>query len=62
MEEPYIQGSQTMNPKDFRATSAGKGIRTPTGYAAFIPAKLSPTLLDLLNKNGLVCQMNPSGA
>jgi hypothetical protein len=49
-----------MIPKDFRAASAGKVIRTPIGYAAFIPAKLSPTLLDLLNKNGLVCQVNPS--
>ena len=33
-----------MNPKDFRAPSAGKAIRTPTGYTAFIPAKLPPTL------------------
>jgi Fic family protein len=33
-----------MNPKDFRAANAGKVIRTPTGYAAFIPAKLPPTL------------------
>ena len=33
-----------MNPKDFRATSAGKVIRTPTGYTAFIPAKLPPAL------------------
>ena len=33
-----------MNPKEFRATSAGKVIRTPTGYTAFIPAKLPPTL------------------
>ena len=33
-----------MNPKDFRAPSAGKAIRTPTGYMAFIPAKLPPTL------------------
>jgi len=34
-----------MNPKDFRAPSAGKVIRTPTGYAAFIPAKLPPALI-----------------
>ncbi|MGZ9274898.1 MAG: Fic/DOC family N-terminal domain-containing protein [Nitrospira sp.] len=33
-----------MNPKDFRAASAGKVVRTPTGYTAFIPAKLPPTL------------------
>jgi Fic family protein len=33
-----------MNPKYFRAPSAGKAIRTPTGYTAFIPAKLPPTL------------------
>lgn len=33
-----------MNPKDFRTPSAGKVIRTPTGYTAFIPAKLPPTL------------------
>jgi len=33
-----------MNAKDFRAANAGKVIRTPTGYAAFVPAKLPPTL------------------
>ena len=33
-----------MNPKDFRALSAGKVIRAPQGYSAFIPAKLPPTL------------------
>lgn len=33
-----------MDPKDFHAPSAGKVIRTPTGYTAFIPAKLPPTL------------------
>ena len=33
-----------MNPKDFRAASAGKVIRTPTGYTAFVPAKLPPAL------------------
>lgn len=33
-----------MNPKDFRAPSAGKVIQTPKGYSAFIPAKLPPTL------------------
>ena len=33
-----------MNPKDFRAESAGKAIRTPTGYTAFVPAKLPPAL------------------
>ncbi len=32
-----------MNPIDFRAPSAGKVIRTPKGYSAFIPAKLPPT-------------------
>lgn len=33
-----------MNPKDFQATQAGRVITTPTGYAAFVPAKLPPTL------------------
>ena len=33
-----------MNPKDFRAASAGKVIRIPTGYTAFVPAKLPPAL------------------
>lgn len=33
-----------MNPQDFQATQAGKVITTPTGYAAFVPAKLPPTL------------------
>ena len=33
-----------MNVKDFHATNAGKVIRTPTGYAALVPAKLPPTL------------------
>ena len=33
-----------MNPKDFRALSAGKVILMPTGYAAFIPATLPPAL------------------
>jgi len=33
-----------MNPKDFRAPSAGKVIRTPTGYTAYVPAKLPPAL------------------
>ena len=33
-----------MNPKDFRALSAGKVIRAPQGYSAFIPAKLPPAL------------------
>lgn len=33
-----------MNPKDFRAASAGKVIRTSTGYTAFVPAKLPPAL------------------
>ena len=33
-----------MNPKEFRFPNAGKVIRTPTGYTAFIPAKLPPTL------------------
>jgi cell filamentation protein, protein adenylyltransferase len=33
-----------MNPKDFRAPGAGTVIRTTTGYSAFIPAKLPPTL------------------
>lgn len=33
-----------MNPQDFQATQAGRVITTPTGYAAFVPAKLPPTL------------------
>lgn len=33
-----------MNPKDFRAASAGKVIRTSKGYSAFIPAKLPPVI------------------
>ena len=33
-----------MNQKDFRAPSAGQVIRTPTGYVAFVPAKLPPAL------------------
>jgi Fic family protein len=33
-----------MNPKDFRTPSAGRIIRTVTGYSAFIPAKLPPPL------------------
>lgn len=33
-----------MNPKDFRAAKAGKVIKLPLGYAAFVPAKLPPTL------------------
>jgi Fic family protein len=33
-----------VNTKDFRSPSAGKVIRTPTGYTAFIPAKLPPRL------------------
>ncbi|MDH5427845.1 MAG: Fic family protein [Nitrospirota bacterium] len=33
-----------MNPKDYRSLKAGKALRTPTGYTAFIPAKLPPTL------------------
>src|SRR5436189_2289584 len=34
-----------MNPKDFRSSSTGKVIRTPQGYAAFIPAPLPPKLV-----------------
>ncbi len=33
-----------MNPKEFHTATAGKVIRTPTGYTAFVPAKLPPTL------------------
>lgn len=33
-----------MNVKDFQSTTAGKVITTPTGYAAFVPAKLPPAL------------------
>jgi len=33
-----------MDPKDFRAGNAGKVIRTATGHAPFIPAKLPPKL------------------
>lgn len=33
-----------MNPQDFQAPQAGRVITTPTGYAAFVPAKLPPTL------------------
>src|SRR5437588_7057724 len=34
-----------MNPKDFRSSSTGKVIKTPQGYAAFIPAPLPPLLV-----------------
>lgn len=33
-----------MNPEDFRAPSAGRVIRAPAGYFAFIPAPLPPEL------------------
>ena len=33
-----------MDPKDFREPSAGKAIRTPSGYWAFIPAPLPPNI------------------
>ncbi len=33
-----------MNPKEFRAVNAGTVIKTRTGYAAFVPAKLPPAL------------------
>ncbi len=33
-----------MNPDDFRASQAGKVIRTPRGYFAFIPSALPPDL------------------
>ncbi|MGE0643436.1 MAG: Fic family protein [Nitrospira sp.] len=33
-----------MNAKDFQSTTAGKVITAPTGYAAFVPAKLPPAL------------------
>lgn len=33
-----------MNAKDFQSTTAGKVITTPTGYAAFVPAKLPSAL------------------
>jgi Fic family protein len=34
-----------MNPDDFRAPQAGKVIRTPKGYFAFIPSHLPPDLV-----------------
>ncbi len=34
-----------MNPTDFRAPQAGKVIRTPKGYFAFIPAPLPPDIV-----------------
>jgi len=33
-----------MNPKDFRNSEAGKVIRAKTGYWAFVPARLPPTI------------------
>jgi Fic family protein len=33
-----------MNPKDFRASSAGRLVKTTQGYAAFVPAPLPPKL------------------
>jgi len=33
-----------MNPKDFRTPRAGKVIQAPTGYVAFVPAKLPPAV------------------
>ncbi len=34
-----------MNPEEFRSQEAGKVIRTPQGYRAFIPAPLPPALV-----------------
>ncbi|MET0153732.1 MAG: Fic/DOC family N-terminal domain-containing protein, partial [Candidatus Binatia bacterium] len=34
-----------MNRSDFRAREAGRVIRTPQGYSAFIPARLPPKLV-----------------
>ncbi len=34
-----------MNPDDFRAPQAGKVIRIPKGYYAFIPSDLPPDLV-----------------
>lgn len=34
-----------MNPRDFRAPEAGSVVRTPTGYHAFVPNPLPPTLV-----------------
>lgn len=33
-----------MNPDEYRAPEAGRIVYTPTGYAAFVPAPLPPTL------------------
>ena len=33
-----------MNPKDFRCPEAGRVIRTPEEYHAFIPASLPPAI------------------
>ncbi|MBI4390673.1 MAG: Fic family protein [candidate division NC10 bacterium] len=34
-----------MNPEDFRSARAGKAVRTPQGYWAFVPAPLPPELI-----------------
>ena len=34
-----------MNPKDFQAPEAGRVIQTPTGYFAFVPSPLPPSLV-----------------
>src|SRR5438132_8499510 len=36
--------ARSMNPKDFRVSSAGRLVKTRQGYAAFIPAPLPPQL------------------
>jgi Fic family protein len=33
-----------LNPNDFRAAEAGRVIRTPTGYHAFVPSRLPPSI------------------
>jgi Fic family protein len=33
-----------MNPEDFRSSSSGRAIRTPRGFAAFVPNPLPPSL------------------
>ena len=48
-----------MNPEDFHAPQAGKVIRTPRGYFAFIPAPLPP---DLIYDDRLVVALSQADA
>src|SRR5690349_4737442 len=39
-----FRGEGSLNPEDFHTPSAGRVIRTLTGYSAFVPAPLPPEL------------------